>query len=190
MGCRAEILRAGDRSAAQIMILLNRPFKIRAGMSLNLWMPGLGLRSSLGSHSYPIAWWENDLEGRAKVIWLLVGPNSRFNRRLINNKSRQLTSVIEGPYGLPVDFIEYDRILMIATGIGIAAQMSYLKELVGMKDEKKPRRTLYVVWEVDNDCEYNAYCSEVISLKVIANVDWVNQWMDQLLLMDKETCVS
>uniref|UniRef100_A0A093XY46 Respiratory burst oxidase like protein D n=1 Tax=Talaromyces marneffei PM1 TaxID=1077442 RepID=A0A093XY46_TALMA len=111
VGCRAEILRAGDRSAAQIMILLNRPFKIRA--------------------------------------------------------------VIEGPYGLPVDFIEYDRILMVATGIGIAAQMSYLKELVGMKDEKKSKRTLYVVWEVDKE----------------SNVDWVNQWMNQLLLMDKEKCM-
>jgi Ni,Fe-hydrogenase I small subunit len=101
---------------------------------------------------------ENDLEGRAKVIWLLVGPNSGFNRCLINSKSRQLTSVIEGPYGLPVDFIEYDRILMVATGIGIAAQMSYLKELVAMKDEKKSKRTLYVVWEVDKECEYNSYC--------------------------------
>jgi NAD(P)H-flavin reductase len=126
-------------------------------------MPGLGLRSSLGSHSYPIAWWENDLEGRAKVIFLLVGPNSGYSRRLINSKSHQLTSFIEGPYGLPIDFLEYDRILMVATGIGIAAQMSYLKELVGMKDEKRSKRTLYVVWEVDNECEYNSYSTSDVA---------------------------
>ncbi|EED21204.1 hypothetical protein TSTA_084350 [Talaromyces stipitatus ATCC 10500] len=169
IGCRAEILRSRDKSAAQIMILLNRPFKVRAGMSLHIWIPGLGIRSFFGSHSFPIAWWENDMQGRAKVISLLVKPKSGFTKRLLYSKPHQLRTFIEGPYGVPIDFLGYDRILMVATGIGIAAQLSYLKELVGMKDEKRSTRTLYVVWQVDDE----------------SNLDWVHQWMDQLLLMDR-----
>jgi NAD(P)H-flavin reductase len=59
---------------------------------------------------------------------------------------------MEGPYGLAIDFASYDRALMVATGMGIASQLPYLKELVTMNDKKRPTRHLYVVWQLEQEC--------------------------------------
>jgi NAD(P)H-flavin reductase len=121
-------------------------------MTVYLWLPGLGCRSIFQRHPIPIAWWEDDERGMAKTIILLVktGPDNT----LLSHDSR-LTSFIQGPYGRAIDFASYDRVLMIATGMGIAAQLPYLKELVMMKDRKRATRQLYVVWQLEEECEFD-----------------------------------
>ena len=152
IGCKSRILRSNDGSAAQIIIPLFRHFKVRAGMTVYLWLPGLGFGSMAQSHTIPIAWWEDDERGMAKTIILLVktGPGNT----LLSHDSR-LTSFIQGPYGRAIDFASYDRVLMVATGMGIAAQLPYLKELVMMKDKKRATRQLYVVWQLEEECEFD-----------------------------------
>lgn len=150
IGCKSRILRSNDGSAAQIIIPLFRHFKVRAGMNVYLWLPGLGYGSTIQKHPFPIAWWEEDERGLAKTIILLVktGPGNT----ILSHDSR-LTSFIQGPYGRAIDFAGYDRVLMVATGMGIAAQLPYLKELVMMKDKKRTTRQLYVVWQLEEECE-------------------------------------
>jgi NAD(P)H-flavin reductase len=54
---------------------------------------------------------------------------------LIDHPSNVFLTWIDGPYGLSLNLASYNHVLMVATGIGIAAQISYVKELLEVKDE-------------------------------------------------------
>ncbi len=57
---------------------------------------------------------------------------------------------ISGPHGSGAPVGEYGSVLMIATGIGIAAQLPYLKELIwGFNHCETRTRRIHLVWELE-----------------------------------------
>ncbi|KAE8407135.1 FAD-binding domain-containing protein [Aspergillus pseudonomiae] len=170
-GSRASVIRGADLQTAQIDIPVNRPFTVRAGMTVYIWMPGVSLLSALYCHPFTIAWWENNDTGKATKITLLVNRRSGFTRNLIEHRAKEFITWIDGPYGNFFDLRPYQRILMLASGVGITAQISYIREL--LEANAHPTRSIFVVWEVEEE----------------GNLRSVHHWMNELLTQDKHSYI-
>lgn len=152
-GSRAQVTRAGD--SAQIVIPVNRPFTVYAGMTVYIWMPGVSFLSMFSSHPFMVTWWDVNEQGKATSISLLVQKKDGFTRKLIDHRAKEFLTWIDGPYGERVDLSPYTNILLIASGIGIASQISYIREML----KYHPKR-IFVAWELDDKCEHPILSSE------------------------------
>ena len=146
-----KITRIGD--AIRIQINVPRPWKIRAGQYVYVWMPGVSLSSVLQSHPFMITWWDHNTHGQGSNIYLLVKPKSGFTQNLVRHGgSLALKCWIDGPYGNPVDMEECGSVLMFASGIGIAAQVPYIKNILkDFRDAKTRTKNILLVWQLDNE---------------------------------------
>ncbi|KAE8423658.1 FAD-binding domain-containing protein [Aspergillus pseudocaelatus] len=170
-GSRASVIRGTDPQTVQVDIPVNRPFTVRAGMTVYIWMPGVSIFSALYCHPFTIVWWENNDVGKATQISLLVNKRNGFTRNLINHHAKEFTTWIDGPYGNSFDLGPYQRVLMLASGIGITAQIPYIRELLEI--DANPTRSIFVVWEVEDE----------------ANLRSVHDWMNELLTRDKHSYI-
>lgn len=100
-----------------------------------------------------ISWWDNDIDGRSTNIYLLVKPANGFSQRLVQHGgNRTLKSWIDGPYGRVKDTGDYGSIVMFASGIGIATQVPYLKELIrGYREFRVRTKSTLLVWQLDKE---------------------------------------
>jgi predicted ferric reductase len=122
-------------------------------MVLYIWLPGVSAFSTFQSHPFSIAWWENNSDGKATSVILLVRKQNGFSKRLIEHQSESFLTWIDGPYGVSQKLDHYNRALLVATGIGIAAQLSYIRCMVETNIQRGKRRDIYVAWEVDRECK-------------------------------------
>jgi predicted ferric reductase len=152
VGSQAQINRVENSTAAQLIIPVNRPFVVKPGMIIYLWIPGVSLLSMFQTHPFFIRWWENNADRRATSITLLIRKRNGFTRRLIEHPAGSFLTWIDGPYGTTPTLDQYNRALLVATGIGIAAQLSYIRCFVETNIRENKRRDIYVAWEVDQEC--------------------------------------
>jgi NAD(P)H-flavin reductase len=91
-----------------------------------------------------------------------VQRRAGFTAALDRHVKRQLLAFIDGPYSAPHNFGEYGTVVMLASGIGIAGHMPYIKELISGYNscEVRTRRVL-VVWQVDEECEFSPLPSQI-----------------------------
>jgi predicted ferric reductase len=129
-----------------------RPWRVRAGQSIFLSIPRLGVFTGVRGHPFMISWWHRDRKGL--TLSLLVQSRAGFTAELNRYPERSLLAFIDGPYGAPHDLGEYGTVIMLASGIGIAGHMPYIKELISGYNscEVRTRRVL-VVWQVHEECE-------------------------------------
>ncbi|OGE51052.1 hypothetical protein PENARI_c014G08306 [Penicillium arizonense] len=165
---RAVIIRMKHADAVRVVIPINRPFRIQPGMSVYIWMPGVSLRAALQTYSFPISWWENDVNGNATSITLLARRERGFTQRLIGHPRSEFLTWLDGPYGRPEGLAGYSRVLFIGTGIGIAPLLSYIRLSVESNINNHSHCDIFIVWEVDHE----------------SNFDWIYDWMDELLRKD------
>lgn len=143
-----------------VSIAISRPWKIRAGQYIDLWIPHVNLWSS---HPFMIVSWT---EGTEPALYLLIEPKHGFTQKLLsiakenseNNLDWNSTSLLQadfhmawfsGPHGFGAPVGEYGSVLMIATDIGIAAQLPYLKELMnGLNHCEVRTRRIHLVWQL------------------------------------------
>jgi predicted ferric reductase len=140
--------------AAQLMIPVNRLFVVKPGMIIYLWLPGVSLLSMFQTHPFFIGWWENNVDGKANSITLLIQKQNGFTRRLIEHPAGSFLTWIDGPYGSTPNLDQYNRALLVATGIGIAAQLSYIRCFAEKAIRENTHRDIYVAWEVDRECQF------------------------------------
>jgi NAD(P)H-flavin reductase len=148
-----------------IDITVARSWKVRAGQYVNLWMPFFSLRSLFQSHPYMIVYWTR---GTSLSLCLLVEAQGGLTRKIFERayevdsfqmkpgEERHIPlenfhrAWLSGPHGSGAPVGEYGSVLMIATGIGIAAQLPYLKELIsGFNYCQVRTRRIHLVWQVD-----------------------------------------
>ena len=61
-----------------------------------------------------------------------------------------------GPHGLTMNLGDYGSVTMVATGLGIAAQLPYLKELIkGYNNCKVQTRRIQLIWQIVTWGEYS-----------------------------------
>lgn len=145
---------------ARITLFLPRPWKVRAGERLILGVPWVGIFYLFQGHPFTIAWWEEDDAGRTTSVSLLFRPRTGFTKRLLERveANKEYRAWIDGPFGpstvhslgISSRMGDYGHILMVATGIGVAAQLPYIKEILeGHRRAQVCTQRISLVWELD-----------------------------------------
>ena len=138
----------------QVDIKVPRPWRVKAGQSIFLSVPSLGIFTGVRGHPFIISWWKQDYTGL--TLSLLVKSRAGFTAELEKHAHIPLRAFIDGPYGPPNDFGEYGTVIMFATGIGIAGHMPYIKDLISGYNscEVRTRRVL-LIWQIERECEFS-----------------------------------
>ena len=164
-----------------------RPWKVRAGQYVYIWVPGTSFWSSFQSHPFMISWWDQDAEGKGKNIYLLVKPATGFTQKLMRHAGGSpLKSWVDGPYGQLNDIGDYGSVIMFASGIGIATQVAYIKELLkGLGEYRVRTRSILLVWQLEKESKSCLEPRLPAELTNVGDQDWVQDWMTELLDQDK-----
>jgi len=147
--------------AVTIRIKISRPWKYRAGQYIWLCMPEVSLTSLVQLHPFMISGWysENENDKEVDKIVLLAQERKGFTSNLHRIKNCKRKAIIDGPYGNELHLESYDTVLLFATGIGIAAQLPYVKQLLDgyqRSEVKTPRIALF--WEIESECKFHINC--------------------------------
>jgi predicted ferric reductase len=138
----------------KIRLALSRKLKVKAGQSINLWIPSVSFWSFMQSHPFMVTSWA---EGHQDTLELFIEPRRGLTRELLRcgkydmkiNRSR--LALFSGPHGISAPVCAYESVIMIATGFGIAAQLPYLKELIhGYNNCKARTRRVHLVWQLQS----------------------------------------
>ncbi|KAL5333669.1 hypothetical protein BJX70DRAFT_392011 [Aspergillus crustosus] len=141
-------------NAVHVRILLPRPVKVKAGQYINLWMPSVSLCSWMQTHPFTVTSWS---KGRQDTMELLVKPHSGLTRDLLRyapaamGSSVSFRALFTGPHGVSEEVSDYESILVLASGSGIAVAIPYLKEMIyGYNTCTSQVRRLHLVWQVES----------------------------------------
>lgn len=132
---------------------LARPFHIKPGQHINLWMPSVSLGACLQVHPFVVTSWT---AGPQSTLELFVQPRRGFTRDLLRLASRGSPGddrwvMFSGPHGQAVPVDEYDNVLLVADGVGIVAQLPYLKRLIhGYHTGQVMTRKIHLVWQISD----------------------------------------
>ncbi|KAF3484295.1 uncharacterized protein GIQ15_03619 [Arthroderma uncinatum] len=85
-------------------------------------------------------------------FWLLISQRRGLTRNLADfKKSQELLAIVEGPYGRTPDLKRYSHILMIGSGVGIAALIPYLRAFLhGAISGELPVKEVHAICDVDD----------------------------------------
>lgn len=140
-----------------------RPWQVRAGQRIQLNVPGIGIFYLFQMHPFTISWWQNDGTGRAASISLLIRKRSGFTKKLAESNGLEYRAWFDGPYGPTAvgsgrtseKMGDYGHIFMVATGIGIATQIPYIKELLeGHRRASIRTRRVSIIWQLDEEGDW------------------------------------
>jgi NAD(P)H-flavin reductase len=132
-GCklpRAYITRFNNIVRIRITVL--RPVEIKAGQYINLWIPSVSWYI-FQSHPFVVTNWA---EGKQGILELFIQLRGGLTCELFSYGMLDMYDSVprraffSGPYGISIPVMEYETILMVATGFGIAAQLPYLRKLI------------------------------------------------------------
>ncbi|PGG99139.1 hypothetical protein AJ80_09403 [Polytolypa hystricis UAMH7299] len=170
--CFARASFVARNDAVEIVLSSIKPFRFRPGQFIYLRILTMNKFSILQSHPFAITWCSETQRGHADTISLLATDRGDFTHMLVDHAAtkKSCLACVDGPYGDTIDLSPYGSVVMFATGIGIAAQIPFIKEIVESRLRwESPTRRLSVVWEVDHQ----------------GQLDWVFNWMQELLDKDK-----
>ena len=123
-----------------------RPWECKAGQFIYLRLLELSYIAFIQAYPFFILWWDS------KTLVLFIELRKGFIESLWcyikekRTKKTDLIAIIKGPYSKELDFTEYKTILLFATGVKIARQLSYLKRLIEIRnrsDTSTKRISLY-----------------------------------------------
>jgi predicted ferric reductase len=145
--CKVAIAPLPD--AYQIHIKIPRPWKYRAGQYVYLCLPFVSYKAVFQSHPYMVAWWycyeEQD------VVVLIVERRAGFTHKLPID-STPVRAMLEGPYGNEIHVDQYGTVLLFATGIGIAGQLPYVRQLLEKFEQYNAKaRRVALFWQVGSE---------------------------------------
>jgi predicted ferric reductase len=162
-----------------VTLSLPRAWRVSAGERICLTVPSVGLFYFFQTHPFTITWWEEGEDGNATSISLMFRARTGFTRKLQDRlkANQEYWALIDGPYGpalggkygISQDVGEYGHILMVTSGIGIAAQLPYAKELLQRRRAAEVRtQRISLVWRLDR----------------VGDWESAREWLQQLVLQD------
>ena len=139
-----------DYGAVKIRMHLQKPLKIDDGQHINLWMPFVSFWSFAQSHPFMVISWA---PGEQDTVDLLIEPQRGVTRELLHHAKEggamDRLVMFSGPHGTSVAMDEYETILMVASGFGIAAHLPHLKRLIyGYSARLIRARRIHLVWQI------------------------------------------
>jgi hypothetical protein len=136
-----------------VRLILPRPVMVKAGQYINLWLPSVGLFSWAQTHPFTVTSWSHEKQG---VLDLLIQPrrglSATINQqvRAAGHASLSFLALYSGPHGISDSVSHYERVIMVATGSGIAAVIPYVMMLIhGYNTCTSNVRRIHLIWQVD-----------------------------------------
>ena len=151
---RARITRMS--SGIKVTVIIPSKLQIKPGQYINLWIPSISFWSFLQSYPFVVA---SCIEGEQTTLELLIGPQrgltSKFLRNSLNGSGSASAdlrlALFSGPHGLSAPLAEFETVLLMASGLGIIAQLPYLRSLIrGYNDFQVRTRRIHLVWQLDS----------------------------------------
>jgi predicted ferric reductase len=191
----------GDNDVTQIVLHMRRPWKFGPGQYAYLRIPHISATAIFQSHPFFLVWWD---QARGEAIFL-VSPRRGFTRSLLAHRSgwidkvtnqtighiqRQLKAkamsvLIEGPYGRSKNLGTYGTVLMVATGIGIAGHLPYIRYLVEAHANRLVvTQKVRLHWEMTRECKSETPRRHQQSTDGTDHRHWVSRWMAELIASD------
>lgn len=136
--------------AISAKIIPARGWKVRAGQYVQLCLPRLGWLSVVQSHPFMIVWWDEDTKERAISIEVLFKVRKGFTGKISRRcpESVRVPIFLEGPYGCSTNISDYEAVLLIASDIGIAAQISHAKQALSRPSSRSKPHAIFLAWEL------------------------------------------
>ncbi|CEL09504.1 hypothetical protein ASPCAL12639 [Aspergillus calidoustus] len=141
-------------NAVHVRVILPRPVKFEAGQYINLWIPSISLWSWTQTHPFTVTSWS---KSRQDIVELLVRPRNGLNADLLRyasvgaESSISFLALFTGPHGVSEEVSQYESILVVASGSGIAVVIPYLKKMIyGYNTCTSQVRRLHLVWQVES----------------------------------------
>ncbi|KAF2182632.1 hypothetical protein K469DRAFT_669639 [Zopfia rhizophila CBS 207.26] len=156
-----------------VQLKLSRPWRIRPGQFLYFRLLTARDFAFLQSHPFYICSWDSDTVDTVDTVSLLVEKRHGFTANLLPGGSQSeystMKAIVEGPFGGELRLESYGTVILFATGIGIAAQLPYIRHLLeGHQHREVTAQRIVLFWEIES--EVHRY--------------WVGDIMDDLLSMD------
>lgn len=142
---------AGSSEAVQLNLVLKRPWKVAPGQYVYLTIPRLAKHKMgpLQAHPYTVAWIETDEGTNQQTASFLIQCRRGFSsdvRQCVDGSS----VILDGPYGGKQKLDHYDKVLFMASGIGIAAHLMHIRHLLLSHDNQSARvRRITLIWFLD-----------------------------------------
>jgi predicted ferric reductase len=152
--CRASIVRfphnTPGEDVLQVRIDLKKPWNLTPGQFVYISIPALRILrlGILESHPFMVAWPIKDEKEQLSSIVLLIQARRGFTRNL-QLADYKVSALIDGPYGDSGTQAlgNYDKILLMSSGIGLAAHLSTARHLLLAHNQQTARvRRLTLVW--------------------------------------------
>ncbi|KAF2257699.1 hypothetical protein CC78DRAFT_622409 [Lojkania enalia] len=176
---RFDSLKDSTRSISAT-VSLKRPWKVSPGQYVYLTFPDID-RHRVGffqAHPYAIAWVDGS------DITLLIQQYDGFSNSLFHSLHCHSSVIVDGPYGHSQSLNEYDKVLFMASGIGIAAHLLSIKSLLEAHENRTARaRRLTLVWFVESS-DQEAWSCEF--LEKLFDLDQANIFTLALFVPDQK----
>lgn len=157
-----DIDNTGDTNGTmKIRLILPRPVEVMAGQYINLWLPSISLWSWMQTHPFMVTSWQP--HGKQDTLDLLVGSRNGLSADLfrlasaVGESAIPLLALYSGPHGASASVGNYESILLVATGLGIAAVIPYIrKSIYSYNTCTSQIRRIHLVWQIESTGEYSA----------------------------------
>ncbi|KAL9078311.1 MAG: hypothetical protein Q9157_002774 [Trypethelium eluteriae] len=137
-----------EAQALQLRVRPKRPWRVKPGQYIYLNVPDAS-RYGLGHfqmHPYFVAWTPDPFAAQSHELNVLVQCRRGFSGDLLRCNG-EVRTVIDGPYGGDSKLKSYDKVLLLASGIGIAAYLLEVRALLQAHEDQSSRiRRITLVW--------------------------------------------
>ncbi|ETN44758.1 uncharacterized protein HMPREF1541_10428 [Cyphellophora europaea CBS 101466] len=135
----------------KVRLNLSRPLTVEPGQYINLWIPSASFWAFTQAHPFVVISWE---EVPQTALDLFIQPRRGFTRNVASLASptgqpSSWWAVFGGPYGQILETYGFEKVLMVANGAGIAAQIPFLRKLIhGYHARQAFTRRVHLVWHI------------------------------------------
>jgi predicted ferric reductase len=176
-----ELFYSGEDKAAvtamKVNVSLRHTEKVRPGEYYYLSFRGMGLWQRWQAHPFMVSWWDDSIN--ASSLDFLVEPRAGLTADLTTKNSIRRV-VLDGPYGHDLHLEDFETVILVAKGIGIAGILPYVRHMIfrrssTSKNLEEYRRGLItrkidLYWELEDNSQQ----------------DWLEEWIRTLQDRDAE----
>jgi hypothetical protein len=194
--------------ASRVTIRMTRPWNLKPGQHLYLYMPTLALWTS---HPFTITWSEDEqhiklddeklpmnrqdiMQQTDRTMSLIIRRRTGFTNALFKKaydspgKTFTTTVLAEGPYGKIDTLGSYGTVVLVAGGVGITHPVPYVRELVeGYANGTIATRRVTLIWVIQTPGKLLSFffCPHHKLTLFTEHLEWIRPWMTKILAMER-----
>ena len=146
---KAIVQRQREGQLIRVDVVLNRTLKVEAGQYVNIAFPFVRFPGLLQSHPFMVVSWSPERQARLSLlIDVRKGLTKDLDYHALSG-AKPRVAIFSGPHGVPAAVDAYGYLLMIATDLGIATFLSYLRKVLnGYKCRRTFVNRVHVIWQI------------------------------------------